>query len=749
MAAQAAAVTRGPGRDSLVLQRALLALGWSVCAVQAVLLGTLDPGTAGRSHLGVLMGVVALTSATTAWAGVRGAGVRRRETVLVALALTSAIGSVASPLLPPALASTIQSLPYPLTVTAIVLAGRRLHAGRRLWQWADAGLGLLAATALLSWVLAPLVVTGAGQGRWATVQSFLQPGLLLVITWMAVGILALQGGAAARAWYGLVAGLLMASLASVDYALRNATGSYTQGTAADLLISGGLLLVAGWAVHREPADRAPVHASGLSVPLASTAIALGLLVLGSVREIPRASTALAALTLVAATGHSVLAFRQLRRLAELRRQATTDDLTGLPNRRAFAHAVSTALDGGGAPVALLLLDLDRFKEVNDSLGHAIGDDLLVRVGHRLAEVLRDGDLLARLGGDEFAVLLPAADRATAEVVAGKLRGALRPPVPLAGIEVQASASIGIAVAPDHGRDLSMLLRRADIAMYRAKHDHIGQHVFEAGNEPHGDHRLHLVQELREGLGLDQLVLHYQPKVELRAGRVVGVEALVRWDHPSRGLLHPAAFLGLADDAGLMAALTTEVLRGALARTASWRAEGRDLTCAVNLPASALLDAALPGHVAALLDEAGVEPAVLVLEITEDHLMADRERARDTLTALRRQGVQIAVDDFGTGYSSLGYLRELPIDELKLDRSFVVPMADDARAAALVASTVALAHSLGLRIVAEGVESAAAYAELARQGCDQAQGFHLTRPLPAAELALWLDRRRPEPETVPD
>jgi EAL domain-containing protein (putative c-di-GMP-specific phosphodiesterase class I) len=285
------------------------------------------------------------------------------------------------------------------------------------------------------------------------------------------------------------------------------------------------------------------------------------------------------------------------------------------------------------------------------------------------------------------------------------------------------------------------MRRADIAMYRAKATRAGHAVYDpALRDPDGEDRLQRVEELRTAIEERQIVVHYQPKIDLATGQVTAVEALVRWDHPSSGLLFPDAFLALAEDAGLMPALTATVLDQALAQAAAWSREGRDLAVAVNLPPATVVDADLPDRIAALLAQHRVPARQLKLEITEDSLLDDRVRARDVLARLRRLGVRIAIDDYGSGYSSLAYLRELPVDELKLDRSFISPMAEDARAAAIVRSTVELAHSLGLTIVAEGVEHAAAADELTRYGCDSAQGFHYAQALHPAELTRWLDNR---------
>jgi diguanylate cyclase (GGDEF)-like protein len=449
------------------------------------------------------------------------------------------------------------------------------------------------------------------------------------------------------------------------------------------------------------------------------------------------------------TGHLAVALHSTRLVQELGYDATHDSLTGLANRRAlYTDGQARLVKMPGTRRALLLLDLDKFKEVNDSLGHHAGDQFLVEVAARLRGQVRGGDLLARLGGDEFAVLLEDAGHDEAARVAENLRAALAEPfTTLAGssamgsLTLHSTVSIGIARFPDDGPDLSALLRKADIAMYKAKISGDGHHVYTDTDNADGATRLRTVDELQAAITNDEFVLHYQPKIDLDTGKVHSVEALVRWRHPTRGLLYPDAFLALVEGAGLMRAMTRLVLEMALDQAAQWHAQGQQLTIAVNLSASSLVDADLPQEIFAMLTARGVPPRALQLEITEEFLMADRDRARSILTRLRSGGVQISVDDFGTGYSSLSYLRDLPIDELKLDRSFVFPMADDARAAALVASTIALAHSLGLRMVAEGVETQVAYTELTRLGCDQAQGYFMSRPVPAAELEHWL-RNRP-------
>ncbi|MBG6058616.1 diguanylate cyclase (GGDEF)-like protein [Cryobacterium sp. MP_M5] len=549
---------------------------------------------------------------------------------------------------------------------------------------------------------------------------------------------------AGRHWVMLVCGLLVFAASDVAFAVVDVTGGYQVGTLLDAGWACGLALVAIWALESsgpEPGAR-PTRLWTLALPALSTAAGLGVLVLASRVPVSDLAINLATATLLLASLRTVLAFRELGRMSDLRRLARTDDLTGLPNRRALYTDVQLSLAlGAGGRRALLLLDLDRFKEVNDSLGHNVGDELLVQIGHRLSARLRPRDLLARLGGDEFAILLDDAGREKAETMAAGIRTELAVPFTLEGIALQTSVSIGIALFPEQGEDLTSLLRKADMAMYKAKAQRTGHRVYRSVDDSHGENRLRTLQELRVALQDDQIELYYQPKVHLATGEVHGVEALVRWNHPSRGLLEPDQFLDLVEESGLMHPLTQVVLAKALDQAARWVRHGQPLTVAVNLSASALIDVELPERIGAMIDARGLPTSALLLEITEEFLMSDRERAHDILSRLRNTGIRIAVDDFGTGYSSLAYLRDLPIDELKLDRSFVQPMADDARAAALVASAVVLAHSLGLAMVAEGVEDGVAYEELNRYGCDQAQGFHLSRPVPAVELERWLALRR--------
>jgi predicted signal transduction protein with EAL and GGDEF domain len=345
-----------------------------------------------------------------------------------------------------------------------------------------------------------------------------------------------------------------------------------------------------------------------------------------------------------------------------------------------------------------------------------------------------------MGGDEFAVLLPDADAARAREVAVAIGAVLRDEFVLDGMPLHVDASIGIALCPDHGRDRSLLLARADTAMYVAKRGRLGFEVWAPDGTPATRDRLQTLEQLRTALDNDQLDVHYQPKLDLRTGGVIGVEALVRWNHPDRGLLYPDVFLPLAEQAGLMRRLALRVLERSLRDLQQWRSRGLELSMAVNLSVSNLQDVALPDQVGMLLDSFGLPAAALTLEITEDVLMADAARTQQVMAALRRLGVQLSIDDYGTGYSSLSYLRALPVDELKLDRSFVSHLTSDERAAAIVRSTLQLSLDLGMSMVVEGVEDAATLTALRAWGCDVAQGYHIARPMPADNFLAWLADR---------
>ncbi|MEU1476402.1 putative bifunctional diguanylate cyclase/phosphodiesterase [Streptomyces sp. NPDC001668] len=417
-----------------------------------------------------------------------------------------------------------------------------------------------------------------------------------------------------------------------------------------------------------------------------------------------------------------------------------DPLTGLPNRQWLLERIWTALDDAeriGARSALMLIDLDRFRSVNDTLGHLAGDRLLLQIADRLRIALPRGAEAARLGGDEFAVLLPVADSTTsASRVARNLVAALSSPLDLDGLTLVLEASAGVAVFPDHALDAEGLLRRADVAMYQAKRDRTGVEVYESKRDSNTPDRLGLLGDLRRALDAHDVQLHYQPKVRFD-GQVAGLEALVRWVHPERGKVPPDEFIAIAESSGLMPHLTEYVLDTALAQVAEWRAQGLHVPVAVNVSPRDVHTPGFAGSVAARLARHGVPAGALQLEITEHVLLEDPSRAADTLAALTGHGVKMSLDDFGTGYSSLVHLRRLPVSELKIDRSFVAKLAVDTEDAEIVRCTVDLAHSLGLLVVAEGVEDDETWERLRDMGCDAVQGWLVAAAMPPEETTAWL------------
>ncbi len=431
---------------------------------------------------------------------------------------------------------------------------------------------------------------------------------------------------------------------------------------------------------------------------------------------------------------------ETRMRAVLEYQILHDALTGLPNRTLLMDRLEQAILVARREhrhFTLMITDLDHFKEINDTLGHHCGDQLLEQAADRMKAVIRGSDTVARLGGDEFAFLLPTADSGQALRVAGKVLKELERPYEIGDRRFTLGASIGIAMFPGDGEDAATLMRRADLAMYAAKRDHRGTVLYSDDLDRDSQQHLSLKNELRAAIDNDQLMLCYQPVIDLQSGRITGVEALARWRHPTRGLLYPDDFIPLAERSGLIRPLTLWVMKTAAGHAQAWSRLGIELRIAVNLSVHNLHDAELPQTIDAIIDSGG-EPAVsLRLEITETAIMPGPSQALDVLNRLSARGVRISIDDFGTGYSSLAYLKQLPVDELKIDKSFVTGMVHDSDDAVIVRSTIDLAHNIGLRVVAEGVEDQATRDLLAGMHCDAIQGYFVSRPVEAGELLDWL------------
>jgi diguanylate cyclase (GGDEF)-like protein len=427
---------------------------------------------------------------------------------------------------------------------------------------------------------------------------------------------------------------------------------------------------------------------------------------------------------------------------ELEHMALHDSLSGLPNRALFTDRLEQAIIAAGRSggrFACMILDLDRFKEINDTLGHNIGDEVLREVASRLARGLRESDTVARLGGDEFAILLPSANVREATRIASKLLHLLEEPVVIGQHSFAVGASIGVALFPDHGERAAQLIQRADVAMYVAKRNGNGYALYDVEEDHHNASRLAFLSELRGALDRGELALHFQPKVHLASAAVQAVEALVRWQHPQRGLILPEEYIPLSEQTGLIRPITTWVLGEAMRQCREWHAAGRDLAVSVNLSMRNLHDPQFPGTVGALLMNWQVDPQAIVLEITESAVMADSERVLAVLQRLRGMGVRLSIDDFGTGYSSLSHLKRLPVSEIKIDKSFVTDMHVNDDDAIIVRSTIDLAHNLGLTVTAEGVEREDAFTVLNVLGCDLAQGHYISPALPVRELEEWLGR----------
>jgi len=500
---------------------------------------------------------------------------------------------------------------------------------------------------------------------------------------------------------------------------------------------------------REPAGRRWLASYGMReavvVPLSGSEVTLGLLVvsdrLGAIRTFDQDDV----LLLETVANHAGVALRNGELIGRLRHDALHDALTGLPNRAFLQRGLTASLEevaaGRLSGAAVMILDLDEFKAVNDTLGHQHGDALLVEVGARLCSAVGNAGTVVRLGGDEFAVLLPdTGDEERVLRIGRRMLRSLEQPIALDGLEVEVGASVGIALAPAHAGDAATLLKRADLAMYDAKTSTRSLRLYEPELHNQSPRRLTFVTELRAALQNGDLEVHVQPKARLDSGQVVGVEALVRWEHPELGWVPPDEFVPVAERSGLIGPLTTKVLDGALAACAQWRTAGHDVSVAVNLSARSLHDADLVEEVDRLLRRHGIPAERLTLEVTEGSVMADPTRAVAVLHQLRDLGVRLSVDDFGTGYSSLSYLQRLPVQEVKIDRSFITGLSTEHENVAIVRAIIDLGRHLGLEVVAEGVEDGDTWDLLASMNCDLVQGWHLARAMPTAELPGWLATR---------
>ncbi|GAB2482466.1 hypothetical protein GCM10027265_37110 [Jatrophihabitans fulvus] len=580
-----------------------------------------------------------------------------------------------------------------------------------------------------------LVIGGSDLASWV---ALLYPVLDLALAGLVVAQVALRVRGRNRRSAQFVAGFVLLCIADATFANRVAQGSTGSSVLSVVLWGAGFALFVGAAGSPRPPRLSARPGQAPAAVLAVSSIAAILVLLaGPSLELGMAVELVAAATLIVTGTRLIIALRDANTAASAIELSQTDDLTGLPNRRAINQRLTEAL-AAGHPFGLMIMDLDGFKDINDTLGHDFGDTILRTAAARMRDVLPRNVLVARLGGDEFALVVPTSDELELFEVARLALDEVQRPDSVDGFEIVVSASIGIATRTEADTAGSALLRRADIAMYQAKERSTGISMYEPETDEFTRRRLRLVEEVRKAITHDQFRVHYQPQIDATDQSVVGIEALVRWHHPSGTIETPQAFLSTVRHAGLMPRLSEAVIRHTVADMRRWRAHGWNVRVALNCAPPELLSGTFVRQLLAALEGSGLSASDFVLEVTEDSFVNDPERARTVLADVRAAGLQVAVDDYGTGFSSLAYLRHLPVEELKIDRSFVGSMIDDPRTATIVDSTVRLAHALGLRVVAEGVEDAATSAALIAMGVDVMQGYHFTRPLPADVLETWAE-----------
>ncbi|MBM2822162.1 MAG: diguanylate cyclase/phosphodiesterase [Thermoleophilia bacterium] len=631
---------------------------------------------------------------------------------------------------------------YPLAYVALVLVIKGRVTSFLPSVWLDGLISVLASAAfVVAFVIGPVLAgVGGSLSAVATNASYPLGDLLLVL--LVLLTVAVSGWRLDRQVGLLALGLGTFAIADSLYLYRVAAGTYEVGTVLDSLWLIGIALLA-FSSLLEPRSGAMWRYEGWSVvlvPAIFAVAALGLLAYASLTSVPVAAPLLAVAAVLVAFVRAGLTFRDVRLLADARRQAMTDVLTGLFNRRWLFQEIDRLLGATDSPrAALMIVDLNGFKELNDTLGHQTGDAVLKMVGQRLLDAVRGLGQLARLGGDEFAVL--SADIASVEECAVRIERGLSEGFVVGELTLSVTASAGIAGCPEHGLDSVALLRCADIALYDAKRRRLLTAVYEPASDEHTVDRLALTSDLRRAIAENELYLVYQPKVSLASGQAIGVEALLRWAHPERGVIFPGEFIPLADAGGLMRPMTGVVLRLALEQARTWLNAGTELPVSVNISVTDLIDIMFPKLIERLLDDHDVPSSMLQLEITETELMVDSDRAEVAVERLTALGVRVGLDDFGMGYSSLKYLQQLRLSELKIDHTFVKNMTTRDSDAAIVRCAIEMARALGLTVVAEGVEDRQAAAMLSEFGCDAAQGYDIAHPMSVTDLEHWLVQRR--------
>ncbi|NTW39137.1 MAG: EAL domain-containing protein [Cellulomonadaceae bacterium] len=736
----------GAGSVTARLVRGLAPVPWVIVVVGAVVTNALPGGGGGAASRAALVVLMSAFFAVLFARLLLAAALRRaRRLPLVFLAGAIAVWAAGAASIGAGQTVTAVTFPAPgeiLCVASYLGTGAfvLLDVPRRttsLAGWLEATVMCGATICLAAFVLVtPLADVFARDGLPLLVAT-LFPLINLVLASLVIGQTVLRTRARTGQTGMLVAGFLGLAVADSTFLLSLSGDSYTSSLAVAALwgVSFALIVESACRPTKHVMTGDAEHLNGAVLTGAATLAVVALAFdppgfVGWLIKVP------AIVTLVATGARLIGALREARGAAEAMRLSLTDELTGLPNRRSIMQAVDDALQSG-SPVAVVLIDLDGFKDINDSLGHAVGDDVLVALAHRMRASLDPKVFVARLGGDEFALLIPSNDELRLFEIAQQSRLVLRDALRVDTIDLAIEASVGIAVREAADTSSTELLRRADIAMYEAKQTRAGVLLFNSTQDGLSHLRLRRGEALRLAITEGQLIVWYQPQVDARTRQVVAMEALVRWWHPTEGLLPPITFLPDARRSGLMPALTEAVMDRVLLDMKAWYNAGFTFRVAMNWAPPELVGGQLLPRLFTALAAADLPPDSLQIEVTEDSFLADPERARSVLHELRAHGVQVSIDDYGTGFSSLAYLRDLPVQELKMDRSFVAPVASDERSRMIVQTTSQMARALGLRFVAEGVEDATAVAELLPLGVDVLQGYHIARPMPADAVAPWV------------
>ena len=643
---------------------------------------------------------------------------------------------------------------YPLAYVAMVLYLRGEVRRLASLNWLDGVVAGLGAAALCAAFAFHAVATFTGKSTLATAVNLAYPVGDVLLLLLVVGGVTVLSGRDRRPWLVVASGIALIVVGDTFNLFQSTAGySHVGVILGRIAWPGGIYLMsrAMWLPRLQADPRVFRKPTGFLLPGLAAASGVAILFAGTLEGVNGIAIGLATATLMLVGARVASSVRALRTLTQERQHlSVTDHLTELGNRRYLFDVLDGffADEAAAQPqrsLAFLFIDLEHFKKVNDSFGHPAGDEVLRQLGERLARSLAPSDIVARIGGDEFGVLVMDADAKQAVSVAERISASLEQPFALEAMHAQLSANIGIALAPTDASDIAGLIECADVAMYRAKIGARPYALYEQGFSEGGS-RLSLAEDLRGALAEGELVLHYQPQLDLRSGGITAVEALVRWPHPTIGLIPPVKFLPLAEEAGLMASVTRLVLTQAIEQCAAWRTAGRDIRVSVNVSATDLLDAELTDLIVGLLDKHGQPASALVVEITETSVITDFERSKGVIQDLRDLGVSVAIDDFGAGFTSLAYLSSLPVEELKIDRTLITRLAsgggqhDDVE---LVRATIALGHALRLRVVAEGIEDDATLELVSELGCDLAQGYVIARPKPAHELVF-----EPSPISTP-